>query len=1069
MPGLSQLRKFSEDIKDVGDEIKIRAQRGEKPVTVPLPEGISEEDDSSDFLLGMPEGKIPVSSQNEESKDEGVFNADSAPKENEDDRLNDIKESGDETSGDETDEDGAARDSADDVSFDLPDDTEENPSEEASEFDSHFIDPLMPAGTDFSDDEPDLSDFLNDEPLSSQDDNAAARDIVNSSSDSSAETENAAFDTSTLDSDFNSSPEEKSDDGFSGQNDFDSDFGEEAISLNNDIPEEILKKDGVGSSANDEVPVSSELGSAIDDSLFGQDIDDLEFTSMSSPSENEGVNDSLFSSDSNDSTAVNENAEAGETIQASETVPDIDTGSFENDSPSSDVFDTSEMENVDFSPAPSGISADDFPVTGEAGQDGEDDFVLDGSFTIPGFSDTETADFSKSRKVDNVNFKGKTVRPKNTLTEEEYERFNKNLADYPLNLRLTVEDFISKDEFTDDVVFEVIEKILNKTSARQLAGHLEKLLDISISIPRDYEKRSFEQYEAYKQSFQYTLRNRIIPAAALGLILCFVCFGLFKASQKFIYEPVMASINYKQGYELLMNNDFPQSDAKFKEAVSHKPVKKWFFRYANGYREKKQYERAANIYKNTLLFFDHDLQAGIEYAEMELYERANYERAEQIVKREILDYHINSPEGMLLLGDVLLEWGEVDYSKYELARNQYLELIQRYGETNLYLSRLLRYNIRTDNLLNVLNLKNVFYPTAKNLSGEDWTELSGYLFDKFYGTLTKNEEYLRAQIEDVKGLLELALTTDGQNPVAHYNLARYLVNTAYTEQAKNELEVTLKLFASAQRRSRKNIYREINASRILGEIYAGNREYLEAQEKYTHGVTLYNTEHDSSGFEGDENTGKLFADLGDIDYFISGDIDSALLNYETAVQIKNDTPSVNYKIGAIYYGKNDYASALSAFIKVHEVESGDLNVLMALGNTLALRGDNFAARSYYENILSKLDAEKTKRVVLLPQDDEEEAVIVDQYLRANNNLGVALYKIALQTGNSQANAKAMVCFSDSNKAWDALTRNMRTMVRMEGSNLAAQNSKYVTHSYPDFEPAIYTEIEKVLVDDDVLK
>ena len=67
------------------------------------------------------------------------------------------------------------------------------------------------------------------------------------------------------------------------------------------------------------------------------------------------------------------------------------------------------------------------------------------------------------------------------------------------------------------------------------------------------------------------------------------------------------------------------------------------------------------------------------------------------------------------------------------------------------------------------------------------------------------------------------------------------------------------------------------------------------------------------------------------------------------------------------------------------------------------------------------------------------------------------------------NADAMVRFADSMKAWDALTRNPRTMVRMEGGNLAEQNSKYITHSYPEFEPAIYTEIPKILSDEKMLE
>jgi hypothetical protein len=55
------------------------------------------------------------------------------------------------------------------------------------------------------------------------------------------------------------------------------------------------------------------------------------------------------------------------------------------------------------------------------------------------------------------------------------------------------------------------------------------------------------------------------------------------------------------------------------------------------------------------------------------------------------------------------------------------------------------------------------------------------------------------------------------------------------------------------------------------------------------------------------------------------------------------------------------------------------------------------------------------------------------------------------------------------RAWDAYTRNPATMKRLEGSNLASQNSKYITHPYSDFEPAIYTDIPKTLDGEAVLE
>ena len=55
MPGLSQLKQFEKDILSLGDEITLRASRGEKPVKVPIPKTIKVDNDAEDFVLGMPE------------------------------------------------------------------------------------------------------------------------------------------------------------------------------------------------------------------------------------------------------------------------------------------------------------------------------------------------------------------------------------------------------------------------------------------------------------------------------------------------------------------------------------------------------------------------------------------------------------------------------------------------------------------------------------------------------------------------------------------------------------------------------------------------------------------------------------------------------------------------------------------------------------------------------------------------------------------------------------------------------------------------------------------------------
>lgn len=1157
MPGLNQLKQFSEDIREVGDEVKIRAQRGEKVPVIPFPQGISEADDSNDFIIGIPDKNNPASAEEEDlgSIDDILgTNSDSAsgaddfsgldsdiaallnPQASADedalaDFLNDdnpasvstdtepAEEVEPETPLEDLDLDSLLAPSGENGGEDTPAANPE-PASAATEPESfsNVGDALSNLG-DLADDLGDLGDLAD---LTELNTSETPADLAEPAPEAPAEplsTDSSVSDISGTDnSDFIEDAAAPSDDEIpsvdmgdlgdlgdldnlgdlgtlsdfstpdsseSAPQESDSSSPEPEPDLASQISEIDLSPDAVSSevpSAESSESNSSDAAAPSDD-LFAMDLDDLTGGSepQSSGSENESDGGFDFNtdmldgfgdagSDENLSAPATESSEPAEIPNAFDEVPDESFGSVDDIGEGSAIesFDTSGMDGVDFGPSePAG--GEEFPATDD-GLGGDDDFVLDSSFEIPGFSDTETADLGKKKPIlDTIDFsKGKEGRPKNSLTEEEYVQFKKNLSNYPLNLRIALEDFIARDEFTDEAVFEIIEKVLKKVSARQLATQLEKILDISINIPRDFERRSFAEYEAYKQSFQYQLKNRIIPAAIVGIILAFVCFGLFKAGQHFIYEPVMANMHYKQGYTLLEANEFPQSEDEFAKAVKYRAIKKWFFKYAVGYRNKKQFERAAQMYRNILAVFNHDKQAGLDYAEMELVDRANYERAEEIVRREVLDYHINDADGILMLGDVFLEWAEVDPSKYELAKEQYLDLIQRYGSNNVYLSRMMRYNIRTDKLREVLYYKNIFYQSKqdkqnlKNLGAADWTELSGYMLEKLYGTLSKNDEYLRSSIEDVLAMLNLAIKSDPSNPVARYNLARYFIHNGNTEQAKVELERSLDLFEKVIVRTKKNVYREINASRVLGELYAANREYLKAQTIYTRGINLYNEEHEASELEGDVNTGKLFADMGDLDYFISGEMDDALYNYEKAIEIKNDIPSINYRVGAIYYNRKNYDNALVSFIKVAEKEPKDPNILLSLGNVLSLRGDNFAAESYYADLLRVLDQGREKQKLLLPQEDDDDYAVVDLYLKVNNNLGVTLYRLAQQTGDSGRNAEAIVRLSDSIRAYDALTRNQQTMIRMEGSNLAAQNSKYITHPYPDFEPAIYTDIPRLL-------
>ena len=773
-------------------------------------------------------------------------------------------------------------------------------------------------------------------------------------------------------------------------------------------------------------------------------------------------------------------------LDAFDTGADFDNaGDFDSEeNPESvEVFDTSDIADLDF-----GIADTDDQLGG--GSDFElgnsDDFAMEGEFEIPGFSDVDTAKEEKKSKPlasgkgkkgrgknlpepDFSNAEESETLPPNTLSDEQYKVFLKNLSEYPLNVRLAFEDLIVQDEFTEDAEFEIIEKILNKAPARQVAGMLEKMLDTSIPVPRDFEHRTADEYEAYKKSLSYQLRNKIIPAALVGMVALLVLWGLFNFSKNCIYKPLKANSLYKQGYALLEADEYPQSEMKFNEAVKYRISKKWFFNYARGYRQHKQYQRAGTMYQNILKCFRHDKPAGLEYADMELNDMANYPRAEEIVRREVLDYHINDKDGILMLGDIFLEWAtDKDPSKFELAREQYATLIQLYEPSDLYKSRMMRYFIRTDNLREVLQLKPDFENRDKSLCAEDWAELSGYLLDKYYGPMDPSEEYLRYEIEGLRGLLLKAVKSNPENPIAYYNLAKYFINTNEIESIEATLQRAIEKFNLVPSMKNRDVYKYIDSYRLLGEHYMDTTDYLQAQEQFAEGISLYTTERDNAGFAGTPSIGKLYEDMGNIKYSISGDYDEALLNYKYSVELENDSPSLRYRIGYIQYKNKNYLEALGAFMKSGDGNIKERNLQLAMANTLFLRGDDYAAEGYYNQLIDNLDAEIAEQGIVFPQTSVNDYDTVNTYLYAANNYGVTLYHLAKRTGDSALNAQSIVQFSQSVRAWDALTRNQDTLLRLPGSNLAEQNIKYITSPIPNYEPSIYIEIPRTLTNNERL-
>ena len=697
--------------------------------------------------------------------------------------------------------------------------------------------------------------------------------------------------------------------------------------------------------------------------------------------------------------------------------------------------------------------------------------VSDDQFNLPDNFKEFTAD-AQSKMFDSVIAKSTGTTEEGdplSISDDDYFKFLNKLEDFPFNVQLAIQNYIANHESRPEDKMNFIRYVLSGASLRKIVRKLEGITNTSIPIPRGFHRKSVEEYEREKKTFKYWFVHRFLPVAVMSGIALILIFCISVLSWQFIYKPVTSESLYKSGYAYLQNEHYETAIEKFNKAGEYKRKKRWYFAYARAFRAKKQFTSAEKMYTRLIYDFNYDKQAGLEYADMLSTDLRNYEKAETILRRRLLDQHVNDKDGLLALGDIYLNWGDEDPEKYDDAVKIYSRLIELYGENNTYLLRMMRYFIRTDNLAEVLRLKELFAPRFSKVGASDLTELSGYLLEKRYNPKPLDSETLRTQIDDVRKLLEKAVQADKTMPEAYYNLGRFFIYNNRQDGAIENLTEAIKRFKTAAPMTSRRTMQYVDSMRLLGEQFVMQKKYLDAQTLYADALTVYRNYTAFKPLPANQNIGKLYADYGDIDYFISYNFDSALDNYQHAVKELYDTPSIQYRIGYIQYQQENYEQAIDAISRAYAEKPRDAHLLYGFGNTFFKRGDYFAALSVYEQLFSLLTAQRARKDYILSSVNPDDAAFIEQYMQTANNLGATLNRLAERTGDSQKNGRSLALFAEATRAWDALTRNPQTMIRAKSVGLAYLNIQNMLNSKSPYDSEIYTDIPMILENETALE
>ncbi|MDR1029979.1 MAG: tetratricopeptide repeat protein [Treponema sp.] len=692
----------------------------------------------------------------------------------------------------------------------------------------------------------------------------------------------------------------------------------------------------------------------------------------------------------------------------------------------------------------------------------ETDAVAGQQGSSPGFSlenlDEDLAAIKPSTDIEEI-----------LLTDDDLAQISKTLDSYPLNLRIACEEAIAEQAVEPALMSKLIKSLVKGASVKEMVPLVGKILGRIIIIPKTFEKKTEEAQEAEYANFGYIFVHKFLPVFRLFLIITLVVASLGYLIYRFIYTPVRADILYKKGYEDLRSGDYTQANERFSAALRIHPLKRWFYWYAEGFRDDRQYIYAEEKYDELLRYYPRDKKGVLDYAYMETNYLNNYAKADSLLRRNILDYTADDKEGLLAVGDNALAWGDIEPQRYEDAREVYARYLERYGWVDPVVERMLKYFIRTDNLKEVLPLQAHFMDNPKTkITPASLAELGGYLLDKKLEEARGVPNEYISHIDGIRDILVKAANMDLSLPESHYHLARYYNYFDNVIDERITLERAIQAFDSTKEALIRRLNMRIDTERRYARLLINQKEFFTAEEHLVKGIGLYEDGLNRQILSPAPQFGRLYADMGDLAYFTQeGNMETALEYYRQSEKNGWAPPEMQYRMGSAYYHQREWASALERFFVASSEISLNRRLLNALGNAAYMRGDYFTAQGYYSRLLDVLYADRIRFPILVPNERTDHLELAERLMVVRNNLGVTLEALTERTGDNQYRSQALGLYTESARAWDALTRNPETMVRSgagelssPGFNLAFLNSRNSLYPEPGYEAQIYIQIDK---------
>ncbi|MGL4525292.1 MAG: periplasmic flagellar collar protein FlcA [Spirochaetia bacterium] len=646
----------------------------------------------------------------------------------------------------------------------------------------------------------------------------------------------------------------------------------------------------------------------------------------------------------------------------------------------------------------------------------------------------------------------------------DIDQIEKTLNKLPRNLKIGVEEVLASPETSLSAVKKLTEKLIGGSSARSIADEIRSITGRTIIVPLFYQKGSGAILQKRRRGFVHIFMTQAWPVLKKIALTMLITAGLLITGFHLLYRPGMAHYYYTKGYKFIEASNYEKAEQNFDLAFNGWKLgfldvrgvrrQSWFYKYAEAYAQKRQFDLAVNKYESLLQYYPNSKKAYMTYAHFEGGVHGRYAEAHRIYTRYLTNIDPSAHDVLLAAGDNLFEWGAILPEKTEEARQLYADLQYKIGKLTPTLGiRFLRYAIRVDNRAEIERWSRYFlsYMSKKrnfNVDPVAFSELASWYLDN-------NEPGVAREI------LDMAMKKDSQNPYVLYQMARYYsdggLSAIQEEEMLQRTHYRLMQYKSLTWQQTEIL---VDVYRRLGLLYMSENKTAVSEENFQKSITTYEDAVRGKVLVPREKFGRIYKEFGDLYYNKLHDYDSALIYFDKSLANFYDTSELRYKMGYVYFGRKNYDSALDNLYLSFENSQENVNVLFSYATALAEGGSYSTAEGIYDQLRMALvrlnNVDVTEDRSMTPQQKRK---IEDMLAKTYNNLGVVRYWISESSREvSRYRTMAEKNLGQSVVYWDNLTRDPETRSRLKERNLAQTNFRALTYPPARLDLTLFSEL-----------